>query len=204
MNFIRSSSEKNSTSSSNNSCNQGNEVQQTMSIGSVGSITASPMQQNLSVNSQPSSIPIHDQTLISPHPNDVSPHPLTPILESNNGSNNISNVSSNNHDQKPEIDDLKSLTNVNGQMNNKHDSKLQQRQTQKQDTSNINEASTVKIPNGPLTSGGASKHGEALSSSSLKRPALLIRDCENNDEEDFMTNQSLYDYSTWDAWYELV
>ena len=37
---------------------------------------------------------------------------------------------------------------------------------------------------------------------SLKRPALMIQDCENNTDEDFSSNQLLYDYSTWDAWYE--
>lgn len=36
----------------------------------------------------------------------------------------------------------------------------------------------------------------------LKRPALMIQDCENNMDEDFTSNQLLYDYSTWDAWYD--
>lgn len=198
MNEHRSSSEKNSLSNSNNnSCNQGNETQQ-MSIGSVGSITASPMQQNLSVHSQPSSIPINDQNIISPHQNDVSPrqHPLTPILENNNNNNNgnSSNLSCSNHDQKPEID---STTNINGQMNNN----LLQKQL-KQGNQDINDdaTTTTKMSNGQASSAGTSKHGDSSKENYLKRPALLIRDCEKNDEEDFTTNQSLYDYSTWDAW----
>lgn len=176
-----------------------------MSIGSVGSVTASPMQQSLSVHSQPSSIPINDQNIISPHQNDVSPHPhpLTPILENNNGSsnNNNNNLSCSNHDQKPEIE---STTNINGQMNNKHDNNLLQKQL-KQGNQDVNDDATLmtKMSNGQTSSTGASsKHGDFLSSkeNNLKRPALLIRDCEKNDEEDFTTNQSLYDYSTWDAW----
>lgn len=205
-------SEKNSMSSNNNSCNQGNETQQ-MSIGSVGSITASPMQQNLSVHSQPSSIPINDQNIISPHQNDVSPHPLTPILENNNVSNNNNNnlgVNSNNHnnnnDQKTDIDNLKT---TNGQMNNKHDknSLLQQQQQQKSGSTqdHVNDATIQKMLSNGQPSSITAKHGDSSSLSStkenaLKRPALLIRDCEKNDEEDFNTNQSLYDYSTWDAW----
>lgn len=183
-----------------------------MSIGSVGSITASPMQPTcLSVHSQPSSIPINDQN-ISPHQNDVSPHPLTPILENNINVNNGSNLSSNNHDQKPDIDDLKAssttaattntTTNVNGQINNKHDNNLLQKQL-KQGTNNqdINEV-TTKLSNGQTTTAAASSSSSSssLKENNLKRPALSIRDCEKNDEDDFMINQSLYDYSTWDAW----
>lgn len=185
------SSEKNSTSNSGGNgsgSNQGNETQQ-MSIGSVGSITASPMQQSLSVHSQPSSIPINDQSIISPHQNDVSPHPLTPILE------NSGNVNSN---IKTEIDDLKASGNGDS---NKHE------QQQKQATQGCQDASdATKMSNGQTTStatmnAAASKPGDSLSrENTLKRPALMIQDCENNNEEDFTTNQSLYDYSTWDAW----
>lgn len=211
------STEKNSISNNNNnsnSCNQGIE-----SIGSVGSITASPMQQNsLSVHSQPSSIPINDQNLISPNQNDVSPHPLTPILENNlnnasNSNNNNStnnNLSGNNHDQKTENDDGKSSVNSsnvntsngqgsgcssssNGQMNNKHDNNLLQKQLK--DTNNdANKLTNGQASNSTLTTIATGKENY------LKRPALMIRDCEKNDEEDFMINQSLYDYSTWDAW----
>lgn len=60
-----------------------------MSIGSVGS--QSPMQQsNLSVHSQPSSIPNNDQNIISPnHQTDTSPQ--TPIIISNEQKVEISN-----------------------------------------------------------------------------------------------------------------
>lgn len=163
-----------------------------MSIGSVGSITASPLQQNLSVHSQPSSIPINDQSIISPHQNDVSPHPLTPILENIININNI----------KTEIDDLKTSGNSD---TNKHE------QQQKQaGTSGCQDASdAMKMSNGQTTlsattnaSGSvAAKPGDSLTNlNALKRPALMVQDCENNNEEDFTTNQSLYDYSTWDAW----
>lgn len=155
-----------------------------MSIGSVG--TASPMQQNLSVHSQPSSIPINDQSIISPHQNDISPHPLTPILENSSNINNI----------KTEIDDLKANVDTN-----KHEQ--QQKQTMGQDVND-----SAKMSNGQTSSMAAmhastmaTKPGDSLSRENiLKRPALMIQDCENNNEEDFTTNQSLYDYSTWDAW----
>lgn len=35
----------------------------------------------------------------------------------------------------------------------------------------------------------------------LKRPALVIQDCETLTDDDCSLNQILYDYSTWDAWY---
>lgn len=160
-----------------------------MSIGSVGSITASPMQQSLSVHSQPSSIPINDQSIISPHQNDVSPHPLTPILENSN----INNV-------KTEIDDLKAQNNAD--MNNKHE----QQQTQASggdanDVMKISNGQTTPLATSTSANAGVTKTGDSLSRENiLKRPALMIQDCENNNEEDFATNQSLYDYSTWDAW----
>lgn len=34
----------------------------------------------------------------------------------------------------------------------------------------------------------------------LKRPALSTRDYENMHDDDYVPHQSLYDYSTWDAW----
>lgn len=34
----------------------------------------------------------------------------------------------------------------------------------------------------------------------LKRPALSSRDYENMHDDDYVPHQSLYDYSTWDAW----
>jgi hypothetical protein len=189
-NLFRSSSEKNSTSNSggNGSINQGNETQQ-MSIGSVGSITASPMQQNLSVHSQPSSIPIHDQSIISPHQNDVSPHPLTPILE------NSSNINSS---IKTEIDDLKAGGNSDA---NKHEQQQKQATQDASDASKMLNGQTTSMATASGSGSAATKPGDSLSRENiLKRPALMIQDCENNNEEDFTTNQSLYDYSTWDAW----
>lgn len=148
------SSEKNAVHS--------NEVQQ-MSIGSVGS--QSPMQHSLSVHSQPSSIPINDQNLISPiQQPDTSPQ--TPSHENN--------------DQKPDIQNLKNL-----EEQNKLESSQQNREN----------CDSAKVsPN------FSSKQFEK--ENLLKRPALMIQDCENNTDEDFSSNQLLYDYSTWDAWYE--
>lgn len=163
-----------------------------MSIGSVGSITASPMQQSLSVHSQPSSIPINDQSIISPHQNDVSPHPLTPILENSSNINNI----------KAENDDLKAGSSADA---NKHEQ--QQKQAlgggcqDANDVTKMSNGQTSSLATSLNASAVATKHGDSLSRENfLKRPALMIQDCENNNEEDFATNQSLYDYSTWDAW----
>lgn len=176
------SSEKNSASNGGGSINQGNETQQ-MSIGSVGSITASPMQQSLSVHSQPSSIPINDQSIISPHP-------LTPILE------NSSNINSS---IKTEIDDLK----AGGSSDmNKHEQQQKQATQDASDATKMSNGQTTSTATMNVSGSAATKPGDSLSRENLlKRPALMIQDCENNNEEDFTTNQSLYDYSTWDAWW---
>ena len=154
-----------------------------MSIGSVGSITASPMQQSLSVHSQPSSIPVNDQNIISPHQNDVSPHPLTPILE------NI-----NNSGIKAENEDIKAGANANINMKNEE----QFKNTLSKDGSDA----MKNAKGGSLnTNSVLTKSGDSLPKENpLKRPALKIQECENNNEEDYAPNQSLYDYSTWDAW----
>ncbi|CAH1719545.1 unnamed protein product [Chironomus riparius] len=148
-------------SSDKNSSTHSNEVQQ-MSIGSVGS--QSPMQHSLSVHSQPSSIPLNDQNLISPNQQpDTSPQ--TPSHE--------------NSDQKPEIQNLKTL---------EEQSKLESSQQ------NRESCDSAKV-----SQNFSSKQFEK-ENQSLKRPALMIQDCENNTEEDYSSNQLLYDYSTWDAW----
>lgn len=162
-----------------------------MSIGSVGSITASPMQHSLSVHSQPSSIPINDQSIISPHQNDVSPHPLTPILENSN----INNV-------KTEIDDLKAQNSAD--MNNKHEQQQTQTSSGASDAMKISNGQTTPLATSTSANAGATKSGDLTRENLLKRPALMIQDCENNNEEDFITNQSLYDYSTWDAWWAFL
>jgi hypothetical protein len=156
-----------------------NEAQQN-SIGSVGSIIASPFQQSLSVHSQPSSVPINDQNIISPmHQNDVSPHPLTPIIE-------------NNIDQKPDVQNLKNL-----------DSQNKEQDENSQPNAPANSSEFCDTPRSDINRSAQTKQTESSTkeNQSLKRPALMIRDCENNVDEDFSTNLSLYDYSTWDAWY---
>lgn len=154
------------------SCNP-NEVQQ-MSIGSVGSIQ-SPMHHNLSVHSQPSSVPVNEQNILSPiPPSDVSPPSMTPSVE-------------NNIDQKPDIQG----SNINDKTDNS------------QPNTSIAEGSdtskSFKTNNHQKQSDSQCK--ENLS---LKRPALAIQDCENMTEDDSSVNQILYDYSTWDAWYALI
>lgn len=47
------------------------------------------------------------------------------------------------------------------------------------------------------------KHSETQAKENLrlKRPALVTLDCEILTDDDCSMNQTLYDYSTWDAWY---
>lgn len=153
-----------------------NEVQQ-MSIGSVGSIQ-SPMHHNLSVHSQPSSVPVNEQNILSPiPPSDVSPTSMTPSVE-------------NNIDQKPDIQSL-----------NNHDKSMEisQANTSNAPCSDNLSKSDFKANNQQKQSDLQSK--ENLS---LKRPALAIQDCENSTDDDCSVNQILYDYSTWDAWYTII
>jgi hypothetical protein len=118
------------------------------------------------VHSQPSSIPINDQNLISPiQQPDTSPQ--TPSHENN--------------DQKPDIQNSK-ISEEQSKLEGSH---------QNRDTCDSAKVS----PN--FSSKQFDKENQ-----SLKRPALMIQDCENNTDEDFSSNQLLYDYSTWDAWYE--
>lgn len=159
---------------------------QQMSIGSVGSISASPMHQNLSVHSQPSSVPVNDQNIVSPiPPSDVSPHhPMTPSIE-------------NSIEQKPDVQAL------NKPMA-EHDKNMETSQTDAYSTNENNE-STKKLD---LRTGLPLNDSKAFEFNDenvcLKRPALMTRDCENMTDEDYSFSQSLYDYSTWDAWYELL
>lgn len=148
-----------------------------MSIGSVGSIQ-SPMHHNLSVHSQPSSVPVNEQNILSPiPPSDVSPPSMTPSVE-------------NNIDQKL---DIQSLNNLDKMMDNS------QPTTSNADGSDNASKSDLKANNQQKQSDLQSK--ENLS---LKRPALVIQDCENLTDDDCSVNQVLYDYSTWDAWYAII
>lgn len=144
-----------------------------MSIGSVGSIQ-SPMHHNLSVHSQPSSVPVNEQNILSPiPPSDVSPPSMTPSLE-------------NNIDQKP---DMQNSNNVDKTMDNS------QAHTSSHDGSDGASKNDFK-------SGSQQKTADAQSKEKrLKRPALVTLDCEKVFEEDYENSrQVLYDYSTWDAW----
>lgn len=142
-----------------------------MSIGSVGSIQ-SPMHHNLSVHSQPSSVPVNEQNILSPiPPSDVSPPSMTPSME-------------NNIDQKPDTQSLNLDKAENSQQNTSHNdgsdntlkSEFKRNNQQKQSESQSNE------------------------NTRLKRPALVVLDCETLTDDDCSMNQILYDYSTWDAW----
>jgi hypothetical protein len=164
---FRSSSGKTGTQS----CNT-NEVQQ-MSIGSVGSIQ-SPMHHNLSVHSQPSSVPVNEQNILSPiPPSDVSP-PSPP--------------QENNIDQKPDIQST----------NNNLDKTIDSSQPSTSNVDSLEATSRVDFK-----SSTQQKQSEAQSKENLclKRPALATQDCENFTDDDYSVNQILYDYSTWDAWY---
>jgi hypothetical protein len=146
-----------------------------MSIGSVGSIQ-SPMHHNLSVHSQPSSVPVNEQNILSPiPPSDVSPPSMTPSLE-------------NNIDQKP---DMQNSNNIDKTMDRSKP------HTSNHDGSDCALKNDYKNNNQQKQSNFQSK--ENLS---LKRPALVTQDCESVSEEDCSVNQILYDYSTWDAWYD--
>ena len=147
-----------------------------MSIGSVGSIQ-SPMHHNLSVHSQPSSVPVNEQNILSPiPPSDVSPPPsITPSLE-------------NNSDQKL---DIQNLNNNDKTMDNS-----QPHSSNNLDGADGSSKNDFKANNQQKPSETHSKEGLCL-----KRPALVVQDCESMTEDDFSSSQILYDYSTWDAWY---
>jgi hypothetical protein len=145
------------------------------------------MQQSLSVHSQPSSIPINDQSLISPmHQNES--HPATP-MESNS-------------DQKPDIQSLRNT--LDEQIKNQENSQLNANGGGGSMNVNCNDApkSSSSISSSSNATNVQTKHIDSIvkDGQSFKRPVLAIRECENNAEEDFTTNQSLYDYSTWEAW----
>lgn len=143
-----------------------------MSIGSVGSIM-SPLHQNLSVHSQPSSVPINEQSILSPTPrSDVSPP--SPSHE-------------NNKDQKSET------------QNSKAAEKALQESAQ---PNKMTPEDFINASKSDFRANNQEKQSESQTrdNKSLKRPALLTQDCENFQEDDFSTNQILYDYSTWDAW----
>jgi hypothetical protein len=159
------SSGKNGTQS----CNTNEGAQ--MSIGSVGSIM-SP-HQNLSVHSQPSSVPINEQSILSPNPrSDVSPP---------------SPSTHNNKDQKTDTQNRK--TAEKAQQENTQPSRMTPEEF-------INASkSDFRLNNQEKQADGPSRDNKCL-----KRPALITQDCENFQEDDISTNQILYDYSTWDAW----
>ncbi|CRK97337.1 CLUMA_CG010730, isoform A [Clunio marinus] len=165
------------TQNSNNT----NEVQQ-MSIGSDGSIQ-SPMHHNLSsVHSQPSSVPVNEQNILSPiPPSDVSPPSMTPSLE-------------NNIDQKPDIQSLNNFDKTTDNSQTNH-------QANNNDGGSIDNGNNTKID---FKSNNNSKQKLTDTNNKenicLKRPALKVQDCEDISEEDHSISQSLYDYSTWDAW----
>lgn len=142
-----------------------------MSIGSVGSIQ-SPMHHNLSVHSQPSSVPVNEQNILSPiPPSDVSPPSMTPSMD--------------NMDQKPDIQSLNNLDKTeNSQPNTSH-----------ADGSDNTSKSEYKINHQQKQSESQSKENTRL-----KRPLLVVLDCETLTDDDCSMNQILYDYSTWDAW----
>lgn len=142
-----------------------------MSIGSVGS-NQSPMHHNLSVHSQPSSVPVNEQNILSPiPPGDVSPPSMTPSID-------------NNMDQKPDIQTMNNL-----------DKAMDTSGATNADTTDHATRPDSKSNNQQKQSGSQSK--ENLN---LKRPALLVQDCESLTDDDCSMNQLLYDYSTWDAW----
>ena len=136
------------------------------------------MHHNLSVHSQPSSVPVNEQNILSPiPPSDVSPPSMTPSVE-------------NNIDQKP---DIQGLNNLDKAIDNSQPS------TSNADRTHNASKSDFKVNNQQKESDSQSK--ENLS---LKRPALVIQDCENLTDDDCSVNQILYDYSTWDAWYAII
>jgi hypothetical protein len=44
------------------------------------------------------------------------------------------------------------------------------------------------------------EHSNTTPTFSLKRPILCTRDYENIVDDDYVTHEKLYDYSTWEAW----
>lgn len=134
------------------------------------------MHHNLSVHSQPSSVPVNEQNILSPiPPSEVSPPSMTPSLE-------------NNIDQKP---DLQNLNNI--------DKTMDCSQTRDGDGSDCTLKNDFKTNSLRKQSDSHSKENTYL-----KRPALVTQDCENLSDEDTSSNQVLYDYSTWDAWYDII
>lgn len=148
-----------------------------MSIGSVGSIQ-SPMHHNLSVHSQPSSVPVNEQNILSPiPPSVVSPPSMTPSLDHN-------------VDQKP---DIQNINNLDKTVDNSQPS------TSHADGTDSTLKADYKMNNQQKQSESQSKENFCL-----KRPALVALDCENSTDDDCSMNQVLYDYSTWDAWYVII
>lgn len=144
-----------------------------MSIGSVGSIQ-SPMHHNLSVHSQPSSVPVNEQNMISPiPPSDVSPPSMTP--------------SENNIDQKPDIQSLN---------NSEKAADISQPKSNADASENAHKVDSFKA-----NSQQKQSEAQAKENLCLKRPALVTLDCEILTDDDCSMNQTLYDYSTWDAWF---
>jgi hypothetical protein len=169
--YFRSSS-KTSGGQSNSGSAMTNETSQQMSIGSVGSIQ-SPMHHNLSVHSQPSSVLVNEQNILSPiPPSDISPPTLTP-------------QSDNNIDQKSDM-----------QNSNKNEKRTENSQL------NATADGIETSLRNEFKSGGHENKNETQTKEnlSLKRPLLKTLDCENILEEDLTTSHTLYDYSTYDAW----
>lgn len=134
------------------------------------------MHHNLSVHSQPSSVPVNEQNILSPiPPSDVSPPSMTPSLE-------------NNIDQKP---DIQSLNNLDKTIDNSQPN-----------TSNTNgDAESTMKADFKMNNQQTQSDAQSKENLCLKRPALATLDCENLTDDDCSINQILYDYSTWDAWY---
>lgn len=134
------------------------------------------MHHNLSVHSQPSSVPVNEQNILSPiPPSEVSPPSMTPSLE-------------NNIDQKPDIQTLNNM-----------DKTMDGSQTHTSNSDASDSASKTDLRNNSLQKQSGTQSKE---NAYLKRPALVTQDCENISDDDSSPNQVLYDYSTWDAWYE--
>lgn len=162
-------------SGSNSGSSMTNETSQQMSIGSVGSIQ-SPMHHNLSVHSQPSSVLVNEQNILSPiPPSDISPPTMTPL-------------SDNNIDQKP---DLQTLNNS-----------CEKRTDNSQPSSSCAVDGIETSLRNEFKTSGSEKQNESQTKENLnlKRPLLKTLDCENLLEEDLTLSHTLYDYSSYDAW----
>lgn len=132
------------------------------------------MHHNLSVHSQPSSVPVNEQNILSPiPPSDVSPPSMTPSME-------------NNLDQKP---DVQSLNNVDKTMD-----------ASQSGAANTGTTDHSTRPDFKTSNQQKQTESQSKENLSLKRPALLVQDCETITDDDCSMNQVLYDYSTWDAW----